>query len=171
VAAEIENAEQWREPDPNNAAEPGGRGRANGRSRLGRTVPAAGVLARAGQVAALLLRHFSAYTALIRADAGDALENWRRRLISALALAFLGCSALLVGSICVVILSWGTGYWALAVTLVGALYALGIAVAYWGYARARDAFRPLLEHVAIEWARDRILLEDALRRLSEEPPK
>jgi uncharacterized membrane protein YqjE len=170
VAAEIENAEQWREPDPGNAAEQGRRGRANGRSRPGRTAPA-GVLARAGQVATLLLRHFSAYTALIRADVGDALENWRRRLISALALAFLCCSALLVGSVCVVILSWGTGYWALAVTLVGALYALGIAVAYWGYARARDAFRPLLEHVATEWARDRILLEDALRRLSEEPPK
>jgi uncharacterized membrane protein YqjE len=170
VAAEIENAEQWREPGTGNAADEGRRGRANGRSRPGRTSPD-GMVARAGQVATLLLRHFSAYTALIGADVGDALENWRRRLISALALTFLCYSALLVGSVCIVILSWGTGYWALAVTLVGALYALGIAVAYWAYARARDAGRPLLEHVATEWARDRILLEDALRRLSEQPPQ
>ena len=117
-------------------------------------------------IATLLLRHLGAYAAVIHADVGDLLDSWRQHLLGALLLFLVCFAAVIVGSLSVVLLTWGTPYWVFAVSLLGACYLLAAGLAYRTYRRSGTERLSTLENVAAEWAQDRRLLESALERFT-----
>lgn len=117
-------------------------------------------------IATLLLRHLGAYVGVIHADVGDLLDSWRQHLIGALLLFLVCFAAVIVGSVSVVLLTWGTQYWIFAVSLLGACYLLAAGLGYRTYKRASAERLSTLENVAAEWAQDRRLLERALERFT-----
>ena len=125
---------------------------------------------RPSLVASIIVRHAGAYAELIVSD----LEAARRALVQrmlagAIALAF----ALLAAQIAcawVIAAAWETAarHW-----VVGGLLLLCVAVAWMAFRRLRrldSTASGVLARTALEWAKDRALLEEILERSRRETP-
>jgi uncharacterized membrane protein YqjE len=123
---------------------------------------------RLSLAATLAVRHAGAYADLLASDLDASSRALRGRLIAAGILGFATLVAVSLACVWVLAATWDTPqrYWAL-----GGLLALFVIIALVSFLRIRSisaAAPPMLAQISREWAKDRRMLEDLLRRDKEQ---
>ena len=123
---------------------------------------------RLSLAATLAVRHAGAYADLLASDLDVSRRAMRSRLVAAGILGFASMLAVSLACVWVLAATWDTPQrdWAL-----GGLLSLFVVVALVSFLRIRSlsaAAPPMLGQVSREWAKDRRVLEDLLRRDEEQ---
>jgi hypothetical protein len=125
---------------------------------------------RLAAAASIVVRHAGAYTDLIVSDVDAAGQGLGRRLWAGAILAAGVAFAAAMACVWVIAATWDTPgrIWAIAGLL--ALFAAVAVVAYVELKALKAAPRSVLSRTALEWEKDRVLLEELLTRVRDAAP-
>jgi uncharacterized membrane protein YqjE len=112
----------------------------------------------------IAVRQAGAYTDLILSDLDASSRAVRRRVALAGVLVLSIRLALLMGCLGLVALSWDSAFRIWVIGGLVAAFALIAAIAMWRMSMLEAAAPGMLQQTALEWAKDRQLLEELLAR-------
>lgn len=119
---------------------------------------------RIATTAAIAVRQAGAYTDLILSDLDVSSRLVRRRLALGVLAVLAIQSIMLVATASAIALSWDTVYRLWVIGALVALYAVIAAAAAWRLSVLNATAPTVLQRTAVEWAKDRRVLEELLAR-------